>query len=120
MDPNCLVTLLLYPKLFYDVDVDDMKMDGEKIGRCLFWFRLFLCVFYTACQESQKEFQHKLVIVWKCRTTAPVKTGRDRDHPTRRKLHLYQRKDKGCKETSVTDVIQLQMARNDIGKYFDT
>lgn len=60
MDPNCLVTLLLYPKLFYGVDVDAMKMDGEKVGRCLFWFLFFLCVFYTACQESQKEFQHNL------------------------------------------------------------
>lgn len=60
MDPNCLVTLLLYPKLFYGVDVDAMKMDGEKVGRCLFWFLFFLGVFYTACQESQKEFQHNL------------------------------------------------------------
>lgn len=45
MDPNCLVTLLLYPKLFYGVDVDAMKMDGEKVGRCLFWFLFFLGVF---------------------------------------------------------------------------
>lgn len=55
MDPNCLVTLLLYPKLFYDVDVDDMKMDGEKIGRCLFWFRLFFCVFFTPRARNHRK-----------------------------------------------------------------
>lgn len=54
MDPNCLVTLLLYPKLFYGVDVDAMKMDGEKVGRCLFWFLFFLGVFTPRARNHRK------------------------------------------------------------------
>lgn len=34
MDPNCLVTLLLYPKLFYGVDVD--VENGRRESRALF------------------------------------------------------------------------------------